>query len=255
MSEINLGLSGKVAVVTGGSRGLGRTIGLAMAKQGMKVAICARRQDTLDEALEDFRKVNADIFSRVADVSNFEQVAGFFKEVEDRFARLDVLVNNVGINMFTPSTVEAEEGIWDRIINTNLKSAYLTSGQAIKLMKKTGSGRIINISSIAAKKAAVGMGIYCISKAALEMLTKVLALEHAKDNINVNAIAPYVIRTQFSKPFWGKEAMLSEITKDIPMGRIAETDDVVGTVLFLSSGLSDFITGEIITVDGGVMAR
>lgn len=255
MSEIKLDLSGKVAVITGGSRGLGRAIGLAMARQGVSVAICGRKQETLDEAVEDFKKAGANVFTKVADVSNPEQVEGFFKEVEVRFSKLDILVNNVGINRFTPSTLEADEGTWDKIINTNLKSVYLTSGQAVKLMKKAGKGKIINISSIAAKKAAIGMGIYCISKAALEMLTKVLALEHAKDKINVNAIAPYVIRTQFSKPFWGNEATLSEITKDIPMGRIAETDDVVGTVLFLASGLSDFITGEIITVDGGVMAR
>lgn len=255
MSEIGLDLSGKVAVVTGGARGLGRAIGIAMAMQGVKVAICARKQENLDEAMEDFQKLGADALARVADVSIFEQVNAFYREVETRFGRLDILVNNVGINMFTPSTLDAEEGVWDKIINTNLKSAYFCSGQAVKLMRKTGGGRIINISSIAAKKAAIGMGIYCISKAALEMFTKVLALEHAKDSINVNAIAPYVIRTKFSRPFWGNEAMLSEITRDIPMGRIAETDDIVGTVLFLSSRLSDFITGEIITVDGGVMAR
>jgi NAD(P)-dependent dehydrogenase (short-subunit alcohol dehydrogenase family) len=121
-------------------------------------------------------------------------------------------------------------------------------------MKKSGKGKIINISSIAARKASGGMGIYCVAKAALEMLTKVLAVELASEHINVNAVAPAVVRTQFSQPFWSNESLLKEITRMIPMGRIAETEDVVGAVLFLASDLSDFITGEIIDVDGGSLA-
>ena len=254
MSEMDLDLSGKVALVTGGGRGLGKAIASAMAGKGANVAICDRKQDNLDGAVEDLGKMGFDIMAEATDVSKSDQVASLFQAVEDRFGKLDILVNNVGINMMTPSTAEADEGVWDRIIDTNVKGAYLASGQALGLMKKSGGGKIINISSVAARKAAMGMGIYCISKAALEMLTKVLALELAKDHINVNAIAPYVVRTPFSKPFWGNEAMLKEITKNVPMGRIAETDDVVGTVLFLASGLSDFVTGEVITVDGGLMA-
>ena len=121
-------------------------------------------------------------------------------------------------------------------------------------MRKAGGGKIINISSIAARRVAMGMGIYCVAKAGVEMLTKVLAVELAMDHINVNAVAPSVVKTQFSRPFWSNDGLLKEITKTIPMGRIAETNDVVGTVLFLASSLSDFITGEVITVDGGSMA-
>ena len=122
------------------------------------------------------------------------------------------------------------------------------------MMKKAGGGKIINISSTAAKRAAMGMGIYCVAKAGVEMLTRVLAVELAKDHINVNAVAPFIVKTKFSQPFWGNEDLLKELKKTVPMGRIAETRDVVGTVLFLASGLSDFITGEVITVDGGTMA-
>jgi NAD(P)-dependent dehydrogenase (short-subunit alcohol dehydrogenase family) len=139
-------------------------------------------------------------------------------------------------------------------METNLKSAFLASSQAYKLMKKAGAGKIINISSVAAQKAARGMGIYCVAKAGLEMLTRVLAIELASDHINVNAVAPGMVRTDFSRPFWSDEKLLKEVTKNIPMNRIAETGDVVGAVLFLASSLSDFITGEIITVDGGSMA-
>ncbi len=254
MTEVNLDLTGKVALVTGGSRGLGKAIAVALAGNGANVAICGRKQENLDNVYSEFREMGFDVMTKVANVGSSEQVTSLFESVEKRFGKLDILVNNVGINMFTPSTSEADENLWDKIIDINLKSAYLASGQAVRLMKKAGGGKIINISSTAARKAAKGMGIYCISKAALEMLTRVLALELAKDNINVNAVAPYVVRTEFSKPFWSNEAMLKEITKTVPLGRIAEPNDVVGSVVFLASDLSDLITGEIIVVDGGNMA-
>ncbi|MCJ7809248.1 MAG: SDR family oxidoreductase, partial [Desulfobulbaceae bacterium] len=178
-----------------------------------------------------------------------------FEGVEARFGRLDILVNNVGMNILTPSLVGVDEGLWDKIMDTNLKGAYLVSSRAARLMKKAGAGKIINISSTAAQRAAMGMGVYCIAKAGLEMLTKVLAVELAQDHINVNAVAPGVVMTKFSQPFWSNETLLKQIESGIPFGRIAKTEDVVGTVLYLASGLSNFVTGEIITVDGGSMAR
>ena len=255
MKEMNLDLSGKVALVTGGSRGLGKAIALAMAKKGANVAICGRKQENLDQATKEFGGIGLEVMARVANVGKSDQVGALFQAVEDRFGRLNILVNNVGTNILTPSVAEADEALWDKIIETNLKGIYLVSSRAVRLMRKTGGGgKIINISSIAARKAAMGMGIYCVAKAGVEMLTKVLAVELAQDRINVNAVAPSVVRTQFSQPFWSNESLLKEITKTIPMGRIAETDDVVGTVLFLASNLSDFITGEVITVDGGSTA-
>lgn len=253
MSEISLDLSGKKALVTGGSRGLGKAVAIALAKKGANVAICGRKQENLDQAIEDFSQMGLDVKTQVANVGKSEQVGALFQTIEDRFGTLDILVNNVGMNILTPSVSMADEGLWDKIIETNLKGTYLASSQAVRLMKKAGGGKIINISSIAARKAAMGMGIYCVAKAGVEMLTKVLALELAQDNINVNAVAPCVVRTQFSQPFWSNDALLKEIIATIPLGRIAETDDVVGAVLFLASGLSDFITGEIINVDGGSM--
>jgi len=255
MNEMNLDLSGKVALVTGGSRGLGKAIALAMAKKGASVAICGRKQENLDQATKEFGGMGLEVMTCAANVGKADQVGALFQAVEDRFGRLNILVNNVGTNILTPSVSDADEALWDKIIETNLKGTYLVSSRAVRLMRKAGGGgKIINISSIAARKAAMGMGIYCVAKAGVEMLTKVLAVELAQDRINVNAVAPSVVRTQFSRPFWSNESLLKEITKTIPMGRIAETDDVVGTVLFLASNLSDFITGEVITVDGGSTA-
>ena len=254
MGTLDTDLSGKTALVTGGSRGLGKAIALAMAERGAEVVICGRKQENLDQAVEEMKRAGFDVLARTAHVGKTDQVASLVETIGKRYGKLDILVNNVGTNILTPSVAEADEGLWDKLMETNLKSAFLVASRACPLMKKAGGGKIINISSIAARKAARGMGIYCIAKAGLEMLTRVLAVELAGDRINVNAVAPCVVRTQFSRPFWKDESLLKEITRTIPMGRIAEPTDVVGAVLYLASGLSDFVTGEILTVDGGTMA-
>ncbi|RJR38698.1 MAG: SDR family oxidoreductase [Desulfobacteraceae bacterium] len=254
MSGMEMDLSGKVALVTGGSRGIGMAIAMAMAEKGAKVAISGRKQENLDRAAAEFKKQGLQVLAVSANAGQAGQVDSLFNEVDRNFEGIDILVNNVGTNILTPSVAEADEALFDKLIETNLKSSFLASAQAAKRMKKRGGGKIVNISSIAARKAARGMGIYCVAKAGLEMLTKVLAQELAPDRINVNAVAPSVVKTKFSQPFWSNESILNEILKTIPMGRIAETSDVVGAVLFLSSGLSDFITGEIIDIDGGSMA-
>jgi len=254
MGEKNIDLSGKVALVTGGSRGLGKAVALAMAEKGAKVVICGRKQENLDLAMEELQKPGFEVMALPAHIGKSDQVTALFEKINERFGGLDILVNNVGMNILTPFVAEVDEKMWDKIIETNLKGTFLASSQAVRLMKKRGGGKIINITSVAARKAAKGMGIYSVAKAGVEMLTKVLAVELAQDHINVNAVAPCMIKTKFSQPFWGDEKLLEALTSMIPMGRIAETGDVVGVVLFLSSGLSDFITGEIITVDGGAMA-
>jgi len=254
MSEMSLDLTGKAALVTGGSRGLGKAIATAMAGKGAHVIICGRKQDNLDQAVDDLGQKGLDVAAFRANVGSSDEVAALFRWVEEHFGRLDILVNNVGMNILTPSVSMADEGLWDKILTTNLKGTFLVSAGAVPLMRKAGRGKIINISSIAARKASMGMGIYCVAKAGVEMLTRVLAVELAQDHITVNSVAPCVVRTKFSQPFWENESLLQQITKTIPMGRIAEPNDVVGTVLFLASNLSDFVTGEVITVDGGSMA-
>ncbi len=254
MGGINMDFKGKLALVTGGSRGLGKAIAVAMAEKGARVAICGRKQENLDKTVEAFRRQGHEIIAQPAHVGKADQVVALFQAISDQLGGLDILVNNVGMNLLTPSVVEADEGLWDKIIESNLKGTFLASREAVKLMKRRGGGKIVNITSVAGRKAARGMGIYCVAKAGVEMLTKVLAVELAQEQINVNAVAPSMVRTPFSQPFWSNDAILKEVTRMIPMGRIAETEDVVGAVLFLASGLSDFITGETIVVDGGSMA-
>lgn len=254
MAGMDLDLTGRVALVTGGSRGLGKAIASAMAKKGANIVICGRKQENLDQAVAELRGQGAEVAAFAANVGRGEEMAALFEPIGERYGRLDILVNNAGMNILTPSVTAVEEALWDKIMATNLKGTFLASRGAVPLMRKTGKGKIINISSIAARKAAMGMGIYCVAKAGVEMLTRVLAVELARDHITVNAVAPGMVRTQFSRPFWGNDDLLRQMTATIPMGRIAEPDDVVGAVLFLASDLSDFVTGEVITVDGGSMA-
>jgi len=254
MVDTNINLSGKVALVTGGSRGLGKDIALEMAQRGAKVTICGRKKENLDKAVVDFHTRDLDLMAVSANVGKSDQVKALLQAIEEKFGRLDILINNVGMNILTPSVVETDEGLWDKILESNLKGPFLVSSHASTLMNNSGGGKIVNISSNAARKASRGMGIYCVAKAGLEMLTKVMAVELASNHINVNAVAPGMVRTKFSQPFWSDEDLLKEAVRAIPMGRIAETGDVVGAVMFLASSLSDFITGEVITVDGGSMA-
>jgi len=254
MADTHIDLSGKVALVTGGSRGLGKGIAFKLAQKGAKVAICGRKKENLDKAVEEFYTHGFDVMAEPANVGKPDQVKSLIQAMEEKFGRLDILINNVGMNILTPSVVEADEGLWDKILESNLKGAFLVSRHAVTLMKGSGGGKIVNMSSIAARKASRGMGIYCVAKAGVEMLTRVLAVELASEHINVNAVAPGMVRTRFSQPLWSDESLLKEIVRTVPMGRIAETGDVVGAVLLLVSDLSDFITGEVITVDGGSMA-
>lgn len=239
----------KRVLVTGGSRGIGLGVARHFAGQGAWVAVCGRKEANLQKAQEEI----GNLLAIPANLGKAEDVENLFIRLRSEFGGLDLLVNNVGMNIFTPSTVEADVALWEKIMDSNLKSAFMCSRLAFPLMKERG-GAIINISSTAAHRAAPGMGIYGIAKAGMEMLTKVLAKELASYGIRVNAVAPGVVETDFSKPFWGDEAILKEIVKGIPQGRIAKIEDVVQTVDFLASSKSAYLTGEIISLCGGAEA-
>lgn len=240
---------GKRVLVTGGSKGIGLGIARHFTETGARVAICGRKEANLAKAREEL----GEVLAVAAHLGKAEEVEQLFGTVRDTFGGLDILVNNVGMNIFTPSTVEADIGLWDKIIEGNLKSAFLCCRQAFPLMKDKG-GVIVNLSSIAGHRAAPGMGIYGIAKAGLNMLTKVLAKELASYGIRVNAVAPGMVETDFSRPFWGNDDILKELLKGIPLGRIARVQDVVRVVAFLSSDQSDYLTGEILSVSGGAEA-
>jgi len=218
-----------------------------------KVVICGRKKESLDAAAAALNGGD-NLLALQAHVAKAEDVDALFKGVMDRLGRVDVLINNVGMNLFTPSLAETDPSMWQKIIDSNLTGTFLVSRKAAEIMKAQKSGKIVSISSIAGRKASPGMGIYGIAKAGIEMMTKVLASELAFFNINVNAVAPAMVRTEFSKPFWSNDDISQHVVKGIPLGRIAEPIDVVHPTLFLASSGADFITGQTIVVDGGTTA-
>ena len=252
MRGMSYGLEDKVAIVTGGSRGIGLDIAKTLLGQGAKVVICGRKQEGLDSAVAQL-EAHENLLAVAAHVGKEADVDRLFDETMARFGQVDVLVNNVGMNLIA-GVVDADPSVFSKTIESNLTGTWLCSRKAAQLMRARKTGKIVSITSLAARRAAPFMGIYGIAKAAIEMMTKTLAQELAPFNIQVNAVSPCMVRTKFSQPFWSNEDLLKEIVKTIPMGRIAETADVVHPVLFLCSDGARFITGQTVMVDGGASA-
>jgi 2-deoxy-D-gluconate 3-dehydrogenase len=246
-------LEGKVVVVTGGSRGIGLELARNLLAQGATVVICGRKEANLAAAQESLGSPER-LLAVSAHIAREQDVENLFETTLNRFGGLDVLINNVGMNLLTASVADTDLAVWNKIIEGNLTGTFLCSRKAARLMREKKRGKIVNISSLAGTRAVPGMGIYGIAKAGIEMLTKVLASELAPFNIQVNAVAPGMVRTDFSKPFWSTPVICEQIVKAIPEGRIAETADLVPVVLFLASSQADYITGQTIAVDGGASA-
>ena len=253
MSCMPYGLEEKVVVVTGGSRGIGLELARNFLEQGARVVICGRKEENLQAAVQKLGGGER-LLAVAAHVAKEGDVENLFDTTVRQFGGVDVLVNNVGMNLMTASVTDTDLPVWNKIIEGNLTGAFLCSRKAARIMRAKKCGKIVNISSLAGTKAVPAMGIYGVAKAGLDMLTQVLAVELAPCNIQVNGIAPGLVRTDFSKIFWSAPALCAEICKTIPAGRIAETADLVPIVLLLASGLADYITGQTILVDGGASA-
>jgi 2-deoxy-D-gluconate 3-dehydrogenase len=252
MTAMSYNLEDKVFIVTGGSRGIGLEITAKLLAQGAQVVICGRKKEGLDAAVAELA-AGERLEAIPAHIAQEADVERLFDTARERFQSIDGLINNVGMNIAT-GVIDADYGLWQKIVDSNLNGTYLCARKAGQVMKSQGHGKIVSITSIAAHRAALFMGIYGVAKAGIEMLTKVLAQELAPFNVQVNAVAPCMVRTKFSQPFWSNEEIHEHIVKTIPLGRIAEPADVAWPVLFLCSEAADFITGQTLMVDGGASA-
>jgi 2-deoxy-D-gluconate 3-dehydrogenase len=249
----SLSLEGQVAIVTGGGTGIGRGIALEFAKAGADVVVTSRKLANLEKVAEEVRALGKHSLAVPADITNKVDVDNMVQRVMDEFGAIDILVNNAG-TIVRASLLEHSEEDWDVVLDTNLKGYYLCSRAVGKRMVEQKKGNIINIASVRGIAAAPGRASYCVSKAGVPMLTRVLALELASYNIRANAIAPGWVKTNINEVLWGDPETYKQIAAPIPMGRWAEPSEIASVALFLASDASSYMTGHTIVVDGGQLA-
>lgn len=253
MTRPDFSLEGKIAIVTGGSKGIGRAIALAYAKAGADVVICSRTKEDLEKVVEEIKTIGRRALAVPTNVSIKSEVDNLMEKAVKEFGTVDILVNNAGMNIMVPLLDLREDG-WDKVINNNLKSCYLCSQAVSKVMLEKKTGNIINVTSVAGRFPIYQLGAYSIAKAGVVMLTRVLSAEMAPHNIRVNAIGPGLVKTELGAPLIESPALELLIKVGIPMNRVAEPEEIVGAALFLASDASSYISGQILYVDGGIPA-
>ena len=250
-------LEGKVALVTGASRGMGRATALGLADAGADVILASRKLPDLEKVAEEIRSKGRKALPVAAHIGKMEEIRSLVDTAVAEFGKIDILVNNAAASPAMASPLDAEERLWDTVMNLNLKGVYFLSQAAARVMKERGGGKIINVSSVDAFKPEYRVGIYSIAKTAILMVTKSLALELAEFNIRVNAIAPGAVSTKLLDSHWFgmpedvAKAQRDFLAKLVPMQRIAEPDEIVGAMIYLASDASSYTTGSCLVVDGG----
>ena len=247
-------LSNKIALITGGGRGLGRAIALAFADAGADVAIASRTREQLDEVAEAIRAKGRRALAVEVDVSDPESVAKMVATTREEFGRIDVLVNSAGVG-WVERVFSMSDGTWDWIIKTNLYGTFYCCRDVAKVMRAQKSGSIINLASVAGVKGPPGLGAYAASKGAVMALTRVLAMEMTRYNVRANAIAPGYFRTDMNAAALDDPEIGPKIVKRIPMQRPGQPEEIGPLAVFLASDDASFVTGEIYFISGGEMAQ
>ncbi|WP_366922249.1 glucose 1-dehydrogenase [Metallumcola ferriviriculae] len=254
MNFPSMDVKGKVAVVTGSSKGIGFGMAQGLAYYGADLVIVSRNIDEAAAAAESIKEFGGKAIALKCDVTKKADIKNMVDTTLKEFGKIDILINNAGMNIRKP-LVEYEEEEYDKVIATNLKGIFLVGQAVARVMMEQKSGKIINISSIFGGVAMANQAAYASSKGGINQLTRVMAVELAPFNVNVNAIAPAYIKTPMTQGWLSDEERLKEILGSTPMGRTGELSDLVGPAVFLSSEASSFITGHILYVDGGWLAK
>ena len=247
-------LKNKVAIVTGAGSGIGRSIALAFAREGAKVVVADLNEKGGLETVDLVKKEKEEAIFVKVDVSQAENIDQMVEVCLKEFGQVDILVNNAGIVKMSPLHETTEED-WDKILGVNLKSVFLSSKKVLPIMLSQGKGKIINIASIAGLVGFSNLGAYCASKGGIIALTREMALEYAPQKINVNCIAPGVIKTAMTKEMLADETTRKSLESSTPYPRLGEPEDIAQAAVYLASDESDFVNGEILVVDGGWIAK
>ncbi len=252
-------LNGKVAVVTGGGRGIGQAIAYGFAKAGAQVVVTSRKAADLEATAATIGAFGGKAFPLPAHLGRTEEIQKMVNTVMEKFGRIDILVNNAGASPAMGTVLDSDERLWDTIMNLNLKGVYFTSQAVAKIMKTQGGGKIINVASVDGFNPEPFVSVYSISKAGVRMITKAFASELASFNIQVNTIAPGPIDTKMMNSHWAhlppEEAKKARaaLERILPTGRIGQPDEIAGAALFLASAASSYTTGTEIVIDGGLL--
>ncbi|PZX49632.1 SDR family NAD(P)-dependent oxidoreductase [Algoriphagus chordae] len=244
-------LDGKVALITGASKGIGFSIAEIYAAAGAKVVLCSRKQEAVDEMAAKLRAKGYEAIGIACNVGNMEELPKLVEKTIKSCGQLDVLVNNAATSPVFGPVHETSSEAYDKIMNVNLKAPFELSKLCWPHLRKSSNPAVINISSIGGVSPEPGLGIYSVSKAALISMTKVLAKEWGEAKIRVNVICPGLIQTKFSEPLWSNEKIMSMVMKKLPIKRVGTTEEIGALALFLASPASSYTTGAVFTADGG----
>jgi NAD(P)-dependent dehydrogenase (short-subunit alcohol dehydrogenase family) len=253
--KVNFDLTDKIALVTGASRGIGESIAVTLADYGAEVILVSRKIDALKEVEEKIVKRGGKAHCIAASIGKIDEIKLLFEQIEERYGRLNILVNNAATNPYFGDVLNADETAWDKTMDVNLKGYFFMSQSAAKLMIKNGGGSIVNVSSINGIRPAPMQGIYSITKAGVISMTKAFAKELAPFKVRVNALLPGLTDTKFSSVMVKNDELMDKVLLPmIPLHRAAQPDEMAGAVLYLASEASSFTTGATIVVDGGALA-
>ena len=248
-----INVEGKVAIVTGGSRGIGESIAKALGQSGAKVAIASRKKEGLDVAAERLRKEGVTVEAFTCHTGKADDVARLFQQVVAAFGQVDVLVNNAATNPHFGPLMTADDAAFDKTIEVNLKGYFYTSRELVRhVVDRNAKGAIVNVTSVAGLSGAPLQGVYGMTKAAVVSMTQTMAIELASSGIRVNAIAPGLVDTRFASAIVQNKDLVERVVGRTPIGRYGQPDEIAGAALYLASDAASFLTGQTIVVDGGM---
>jgi NAD(P)-dependent dehydrogenase (short-subunit alcohol dehydrogenase family) len=245
-------VEGKVAIVTGASRGIGQAIATRFAEAGMKVVLASRKQESLDEVAAELRAAGGDVLPVAAHNGNKAALQALVDTAVAHYGGLDVVVNNAATNPHFGPVLEATDSIWQKTVEVNVLGSVWLAQAAVPHLRARGGGKIISVSSVNGLRPGTMQGVYSATKAALINLMQTLAMELAADNIQVNTIAPGLVQTKFAEALWSNPAILEAVEQRTPAKRIGQPDELAGIALYLASAASSYTTGQVFVVDGGI---